>query len=364
MRRRLLALAACGGFFLAGCGPSEPLRLGFIGDLSGRVADLGTAGRNGFLFAVEQMNASGGVQGRHVEALVKDDGNDPEKARQAAAELAAAGVAAIIGPMTSAQAAPVLAAAGGVPVVSPTASTTELSGKDDLFLRVTSDTRGYAELSARYHYSKGGVRRIAALYDSRNLAYTKSWLTDFRNTFAGLGGDMVGELPFADGADPEALIRQLLEVRPEALLFVAGAADTARLVQAARQIDGALTLIAAEWAATEQLVADAGPAAEGVYLPQQFDREDRSPEYRRFRSAYEARFGQPPGFAAVAAYDATKAVLDGLWRAKPTTPVKTALLDYGPFAGVQQGINFDRYGDTTRKAFITVVRDGRFVLVE
>lgn len=363
--RHLAASFACTAALLAGCGSSEPIRLGFIGDLSSRVNDLGIPGRNGFLFAVEQMNTNGGVHGRRVEVIVKDDGSEPEQARRAAAELAAAGVAAIVGPMTSAMAGPVLAAAGSVPVISPTASTTELTGKDDMFLRITPDTRTYAELSARYHYSKGGVRRVAAVYDSRNLAYTKSWLTDFRNAFSGIGGDMVGETPFSGGdIDPDALLRPLLELRPEALLFIAGAADTARFVQAARKLDGRLTLIAAEWAATDQLVELAGPAANGVFLPQLFDHEDRSAEYRRFRTAYEARFRQPPDFSAMSAYDATKAILDALWRAKPTTPVKTALLDYGPFAGVQQGINFDRYGDTTRKAFITAVRNGRFVLVE
>lgn len=351
---------------LAGCGPDEPIRLGFVGTLSGRAADLGTAGHDGFLFAVEQMNASGGVRGRHIEPLVRDDADDPARARQAAGELAAARVAAIIGPMTSAMAGPVLEAAAGTAVVSPTVSTSALTGKDDLFLRVTADTRTHAELSARYHYAKNGVRRVAAFYDTNNLAYTRSWLTDFRNAFTGIGGDMVGEIPFASGenTDHGALIQQLLDLRPDTLLFVAGARDTARFVQAARQLDQKLTLTAAEWAATEGLLELGGQAVDGVYLPQLFDREDRSPEYRRFRQAYEARFQGPPDFASIAAYDATKAVLDAMWRAKPSTPVKTALLDYGPFAGVQQGINFDRYGDTTRKAFITVIRSARYLIIE
>lgn len=351
---------------LAGCGPAEPIRLGFIGTLSGRAADLGTAGRDGFLLAVEQMNANGGVRGRRIETLVKDDADDPAQARKAAGELAAAGVAAIIGPMTSAMAGPVLETAAGTAVVSPTVSTSTLTGKDDLFLRVTADTRSHAELSARYHYAKNGVRRVLAFYDTNNLAYTRSWLTDFRNTFSGIGGDMVGEVPFASGenTDHGALLRQLLDLRPDTLLFVAGAHDTARFAQAARQLDRKLTLIGAEWAATEGLLELGGQAVDGVYLSQIFDREDRSPEYQRFRTGYEARFQRPPDFASIAAYDATKAVLDAMWRARPATPVKQALLENGPFAGVQQGINFDRYGDTTRKAFITIVRDGRYVIVE
>ena len=180
---RTLLLAASA--LIAACSPPEPIRLGFIGGLTGRVADLGHSGRNGFQLAVEQANAAGGIRGRRIEILVKDDGQDPDKAAQAAAELVAAKVAAIIGPMTSAMVEPVLAAAtrAGIAVISPTVTTTEMTGKDDLFLRVMADTRSYAELSARYNYQKIGVRRVAAVYDLHNRAYSESWLSAFRKSF-------------------------------------------------------------------------------------------------------------------------------------------------------------------------------------
>ena len=72
---RVLLLAA-----LAACSPPEPLRIGFIGGLSGRVADLGEAGRNGAQIAVEEFNQAGGINGLPVELIVRDDGQNPEKA--------------------------------------------------------------------------------------------------------------------------------------------------------------------------------------------------------------------------------------------------------------------------------------------
>lgn len=365
---RLVLLALSSALLVAACGPKEPLRLGFVGGLSGRVADLGEAGRDGFQFAIEQANATGGVQGRRVEFVVKDDAQDPAQARKAAEELVAAGVTAIVGPMTSAMAQPVLevATAAGIPVVSPTVTTTELTGKDDLFLRVSADTRTYAQRSARHHFEKNGVRRVAAVFDTRNRAYTESWLGEFRTAFTALGGTMAGEIAFeaGEGADHAALVGEMLTTRPDALLVVAGALDTARIAQQVRQVDAGITLIGVDWAATERLVELGGKAVDGIFLTQFFDRDDPSPEYRGFRAAFEARFQRPPGFASVAAYDATKAILDAVWRARSSTPVKTALIDHGPFAGAQQAVRFDRFGDSVRKAFIITIRDGQFVVVD
>jgi len=359
-------LLAC--TLIAACGPTEPIRIGFIGGLSGRVADLGEAGRNGFQFAVEQANATGGVQGRHVEILVKDDAQDPAQAMRATEELVAAKVVAIIGPMTSAMAEPVLAVAGkaGIPVVSPTVTTTQLTGKDDYFLRVSADTHGYAARSANYHFDQGKVRRVAAVFDTRNRAYSESWLADFRKAFTARGGEMSAEIEFASGDDVDyaGLVGRLLASSPDALLFVAGALDTARFAQAAQQAHAEQTLIGVEWSATERLIEFGGKAVDNLYVAQFFDRNDGSDEYRRFRASYLARFQRPPGFPAVAAYDATKAVFDAMWRARSSTPVKQALLETGPFAGAQGPIVFDRFGDSERRSFITVIRDGRFIVLE
>lgn len=366
MRRAvLLPLLAAG--VLAGCSPPEPVKLGFIGGLSGRVADLGESARNGFQLAVEQANAAGGINGRRIEILVKDDGQDREKAKRAAEELVAAGVKAIVGPVTSAMAEPILAVAtaANTPVVSPTVTTSALTGKDDLFLRVTADTSGYSSLSARFHYEKNGLRRIAVVFDARNRAYTEDWLSGFRRVFTGLGGTLSAEIAFDSSESPDhaRLVRSLLATKPDGLLFIASAVDTARFAQAARDAAGKLPLIGVEWSSTERLIELGGKAVDGMHVAQFFDRHAQTPEYLAVRNAYEARFKSSPGFASIAGYDATRAILEALSR-HPERPLKQALIEGGPFPGAQQPIRFDRFGDAERRAFVTEIRDGKFVAVE
>jgi len=172
------------------------------------VADLGVAGRNGVLLAVELRNRAGGVAGRQVELIIKDDEQDPEVAERVTRDLTervtrdlvAQGVVAIVGPMTSAMAMRVVPVANEakVLVVSPTVTADDLSGLDDYFFRVIASTRQYASKNALYQRN---LRRVATAYDLGNKAYTESWLRNFRDAFSQNGGAIIRTLGFQSGGD-------------------------------------------------------------------------------------------------------------------------------------------------------------------
>ena len=351
---------------LGGCAPPEPLRLGFIGGLTGRSADLAESSHKGTLLAVEQANAAGGIAGRKVELVARDDGQNPEMAVRALEELAALRVDAVIGPLTSAMAVAVLPAAekAGLVLVSPTVTASPLSGKDDQLFKVVSSTREHASHSAKYAYAQG-ARRVAAVYDLGNSAYTRAWLTDFREALVALGGAVVVDAAFTSGDDPSYLnaVNTLVPDRPDTILLIANAVDTVRLLLIARKQGFAARAVGVSWAATEQLIELDGPTVEGLILLQYFNRDDTSPRYQAFLATYRARFKEDPGFSSIAAYDATRATLLAIGK-RGKEPLKQALLTAGPYEGAQDTWNFDRFGDGQRKAYVTIVRDGRFVNVQ
>ena len=90
--------------FLAACSESEPVRIGFIADLSDPGSDFGLGVRNSVILAIEQQNAGGGIRGRPIELIVRDDGQNPEQARIAAQGLIELRPEVVIGPATSAMA--------------------------------------------------------------------------------------------------------------------------------------------------------------------------------------------------------------------------------------------------------------------
>ena len=72
---------------VSGCENTQPIKVGFVGGLTGRHSDLGITGRDGVIFAVEEINRAGGLNGRSVVLVIRDDKQDPEVARQVDKEL-------------------------------------------------------------------------------------------------------------------------------------------------------------------------------------------------------------------------------------------------------------------------------------
>ena len=85
----LAALAMGAGFAQAeqqGVSKDEII-LGSILDQSGPLAGFGKQARMGMQLAVDELNETGGIQGRKIKLLVEDDGYDPKKAVLAAQKL-------------------------------------------------------------------------------------------------------------------------------------------------------------------------------------------------------------------------------------------------------------------------------------
>ena len=59
--------------FILPCQAEEVVKNGFAGGLTGRTSDLGTAGRNGALIAVEERNTVGGLLRKPIELMTGDD---------------------------------------------------------------------------------------------------------------------------------------------------------------------------------------------------------------------------------------------------------------------------------------------------
>ncbi len=366
---RLLRLGVVVLVLLAGCDSSKPIKIGFVAGTSGRVADLGISGRDAVQLLVDQANEEGGIRGRHIQLITRDDQQNPDTARQVVRELIDEGVDAIVGPMTSDMAWAVVPVLNEfrVTAVSPTVSSEQLSGLDDYFFRITATTRDNAERSASYHVKNKTFHRVAAAYDLNNKVYAENWLKNFQAVFISSGNQFVDARGFStdNATNFSSLADDLLRSDPDSILIIANSMDSALLCQQIRKRDARIHITLAEWGASERLLELGGRAVEGVTVIQTFSRANSSPAYLAFRKKFMDRHGREPGFSGVYAYDAANVVLEALRRQKPGTSLKDTILAGRSFQGVQNEITFDRFGEIERSyTSICVVRHGQFVVLE
>ena len=353
---------------LPGCVDESPIKIGFLGGITGRVSDLGVAGRDAVLFAVEEKNRAGGINGRRVELIVKDDQQDNVIVLQALHELIDEKVTAIVGPMTSSMAVKVqpLVNEHKVVMVSPTAKTDQLSGLDDYFLRVTIQLSDNAKKMAHHVVYERGLKRFGVVYDLTNKAFTETWLDYFQQAMAREGGEVVYSEGFNLQEDTRFLpmAERVLGADVEGVLLLSNAIDTALMAQQIRKLGSQVEMYSSEWAFTVDLLSFGGRAVEGMTSFHTFNVNSEEPRYVKFRDAFTKRFGYPPSFATALAYDATTFLLAGLEKQPPPGQLKKTLLEMGTFPGLQSEIRINEFGDVERKLFLTVVRDGQFQVVD
>jgi branched-chain amino acid transport system substrate-binding protein len=104
------------GFSAHGQAPANPIRIGWMASLTGPLATAALGINTGVKFAVDEINAAGGINGRKLELLTRDTAGDPNKAVTFAQQLVHADkVDIVIGPVNSGEAlatVPVVARAG------------------------------------------------------------------------------------------------------------------------------------------------------------------------------------------------------------------------------------------------------------
>jgi branched-chain amino acid transport system substrate-binding protein len=360
----MVLLALCS---LCGCQKNEPVRIGFVGGLTGRNGDLGTAGRDGAQLAVDSINAAGGVNGRKLELLVKDDKSDPEEGKRVVAELINAKVATIVGPMTS-----VIAAAVGPQVdsarilmLSPTVSSADFNNKDDFFfhLNLNHDT---ARSTAEYAFTVQDARSAALVYDISNKSYTASVAEGFKKRFMELGGAIVSDRTFNSKEKPDLLklAQDVAGRRPDVIFIIAGALDSAMVCQQFRKLESPAIRFIAEWGGTNEFLKAGGNAVNGVYISQHFNSDSTHPPFVAFKSSFLQRFGDIPGFAATYSHESVSVIAEALKKNADLSRLKETLIAIRQFKGLQGEIVINNFGDPERSYSLMQVRDGRFVRVE
>ncbi len=165
---RLLALSfAC---YAGAAGAADPIRIGWLSSLTGALSSAAIAENQGVQFAVEEINAAGGINGRKIELVTRDTSGEPTKAVNMAKQLAFVDkVDFIIGPVNSGESlatVPIVAKAGLPNLIIGTIDELVDAQKFPLAFRAINTNRQWIEAANDYALNVLKKKKIAVIGDT------------------------------------------------------------------------------------------------------------------------------------------------------------------------------------------------------
>lgn len=354
---------------LAACGEPEPIRVGFVGTLSGRRSEIGVSARNAAILRVDQLNNAGGIHGRPVELIIRDNQGDVELCETILNEMIADGIQFIVGPLFSQMAETSLKAIEGksVLLMSPTMSTDFLSKRDDNLVRTCSTTSMQAIQLADVAHAQG-LESIAAVYDLSNRKYTELLYKSYVERAKTYGMSVPLALTIDKTQHPEMLplARKIVAANLDGVLMCLSAVDAASLSQQIRKLGSDIQLYGVSWSQTDDLIIHGGKAVEGMILIAFKSYTDPRPEFLVFEKAYKARYKKAPSFVSGMTIDALDLLFRGMEKDDQLEPasVKKIVINMEPFQGLSTKVKLDEFGDSQAQYWLTTVKDGKYVNVD
>jgi branched-chain amino acid transport system substrate-binding protein len=349
---------------------SEPVLIGLAGPFTDPV---GAPMKLAAELAVEQINASGGVGGRPLQLIERNDFANSDSAVFVATDLYNAGVAAVVGHLFSGQtlaAAPVYNG-GDDPVVaiSPASSSPDVSGAGPYTFRVCPSDLAHGAALARWVRNRLGFERGAVLY--LNDDYGRGVRQTFVAEFTRLHGELLAIDPYlGDKPDVSLYLDRLGKPGRVQFILVAGnRGEAEEIIREARSRRLTVPVLGADGL---EGIEEAGAMAEGVYVSQAYLPSIERPANRKFVEAYRNKYPAAgfPNQPAAATYDAIYLLREVIARSGTRrVAVRRGVAAIGAtapaFEGVTGSIVFDSLGDVPgSEVHIGVVHGGEIRLAE
>jgi branched-chain amino acid transport system substrate-binding protein len=353
-RREFLREVVAGGAALAIPGtlrsiahaaPRESIRIGFPAPLTGAFADEANYMVQGATLAVEEFNRAGGVLGRPVELLVRDDRLSPDEGARRALELIERERVHFLAGVLSAavQLAVNEVAKRHRRIFVSTSQSDKIVMPPDFspwtFHEALTPWMTSTAL-ARYVLREGRGKRVYILY--ADYAYGQEHTAAWRRVIGEVGATLVGVDPHPLGTtDYSAYLPKIVAARPDVLVLNNFGRD---IVNSAKQaVELGLkqrTQIAVPIIPTAAAL-EAGPEVLGDVVCASsywWEIQERIPKAKEFNTKFSRRFNRVPSDYAAYAYSGVRELLEAVQR--------TGTTDSDRVAKAMEGRRYAHYKDT------------------
>jgi branched-chain amino acid transport system substrate-binding protein len=325
-----------------------PIKIGFIGSLTGDAASLGQSSQAAVKVAIEEVNSSGGINGRMLEGVYEDGKCSPAPALSAAQKLINIDkVDAIVGGLCSGETSAFvkMAMEAKKPTVTYCSSAPALTGSGKYFFRTYPSDSFQGKFAAEYAYNSLKAKKVAIVY--HNSDWGNGIEKVFVERFKELGGTIIDEESAnKETRDYKTILLKVKGLNPDLIYIPTYPEGGAVIVQQAKELGIKTPLLGGEAFDDPNFLKSIPKTAQLQYT---ISKIAVSPD---FDKKILAKLGgtQVP-VCGPQAYDAMSVITKALKQVGTDPDKMTDYMHSLDFDGVSGHIKYDQNGDLSSASY-------------
>ena len=335
---RIFKLSSVAALLLAAASAqaADPIKIGLSGPFTGGSSSMGVSMRDGVRMAVTEINKSGGVLGRQIQLIERDDEAKNERGVQIAQELIdKEKVIATVGFINTgvALASQRFYQEAKIPVMNNVATGTLITQQfkapqypDNYIFRNAAADRIQAPMIVEEAIVRRGFKKVAILADSTN--YGQLGREDLEKALDSKGVKPVAEEKFnIKDVDMTPQLLKAKEAGAQAILTYGIGPELAQIANGMTKLGWKVPMIGSWTLSMANYIDNAGPGGEGARMPQTFIQEPNTVKRKAFIDAYLKTFKPKKGridspVSAAQGYDSVYLLAAAIKQANSTEGVK------------------------------------------
>jgi len=341
------------------------IKIGLQVPLTGPSATDGKSAEIAATMAAEDINAAGGVLGQKIQLVTYDDQAKPDQAIFTANKLIGEdGVKLVVNGSYSASgraAAPVFQKAGVV-MISAYGVHPDITRAGDYMFRLVHLGPPQGVATALYIGKTLGLKRVSTI--TMDNDYGQATMDGFLEAAGKYGIEVVNKYSYSlKDRQFGSIVASVKRDNPDAIYATGYFFTAGPLVSQLRAAGITVPIIGSQAFDSEKFVEIAGPAAEGTYIIDSFDRDRKDEALQKFFTEFKARAGYAPEGVAAITYSAVRLMADAIARAKSAEPdkVRDALAETKNFPLLEGNMNgFNSLHEMIKPISVNIIKDGKF----
>lgn len=358
-------------FFIAGLGQAQDtIKIGFFAPITGPAAADGMSAKHAVELGLKEVNDAGGIKGKKVELIIYDDRLNPQEAVAIANKLIekdkVVGVASGSYSGPTRVTAPIFQKAG-MPMVAGYAvhpdvtwDPTQKKPNDFIF---RNGYLGEVEGAAAAEFAVKNLKAKKISIISMDNDFGRAISAGFAARAEKLGSAILTKqmYKFPGEKDFRPFLTRIKEGNPEVIFAAGYYNEAASIVRQAKELGIIAQILGEEGFDSPKFLEIAGPAAEGVIIATNLDRDDPRPLVQNFLSNYRKAYNEDADMVGASSYDAFMILVNAIAKVG-TDPkaIQKALLETKDYNGLTGMISRFVQGEVVKAVQIQVVKGGKF----